>query len=99
MKLENRHSQWDTSTMTVVADEQMRVALPAVQPGDSFDLQIAGDGKFMLTRLDPKAAADLNERRRNARIELVALLENSGAVIGEKPSRDRTYSDRRFHRH
>jgi hypothetical protein len=85
--------------MTVVADEKMRVALPTIQPGDSFDLQIAGDGKFLLTRMDAKAIADLNEQRRKARLELIQLLEASGAAVGEKPTRDRTYSDRRFHRH
>ena len=35
--------------MTVIADEGRRVLLPAVRPGDHFDVQPAGEGKFLLT--------------------------------------------------
>jgi hypothetical protein len=86
--------------MTVVADEKLRVPLPAARPGDRFDLQIAGDGKFLLTRLAAdQTAGDEQTRGAQARKELVQALAESGAVVGEKPTRDRTYSDRRFHRH
>jgi hypothetical protein len=39
------------------------------------------------------------ERRAHARKELVKALRECNAVVGEKPTRERTYSDRRFHRH
>lgn len=37
--------------MTVVADKNNAVPLPMGKPGDQFDLQIAGAGKFVLTLL------------------------------------------------
>jgi hypothetical protein len=38
--------------MTVTADGKRRVVLPpAAKPGDLFDLEISGEGKFVLTRL------------------------------------------------
>jgi hypothetical protein len=86
--------------MTVVADENLRVPVPAARPGDRFDLQTAGEGKFLLTRLDSTDAAASNESdAAELRKELVRALSESGAIVGEKPTRDRTYSDRRFHRH
>jgi len=39
------------------------------------------------------------ERRMKLRKELVKALADCNAVVGEKPTRERTYSDRRFHRH
>jgi hypothetical protein len=39
------------------------------------------------------------ERRAQAREALVKALEACHAVVGAKPTRERTYSDRRFHRH
>jgi antitoxin component of RelBE/YafQ-DinJ toxin-antitoxin module len=42
----------------------------------------------------------LNEEEdRKNREALVEALRNCGAVVGERPTRERTYSDRRFHRH
>ena len=39
--------------MTVIADEQRRVALPSsAQPGDVFDLEEAGQARFILTRVE-----------------------------------------------
>ena len=38
--------------MTVIADNKKRITLPAA-PGERFDMQVLGDGKFMLTRLAP----------------------------------------------
>lgn len=37
--------------MTLIADDKKCVLLPAARPGDSFDLQAAGEGRFVLTRL------------------------------------------------
>jgi hypothetical protein len=41
------------------------------------------------------------ERRAQARRELDAYVRSmkTGLTVGEKPTRERTYSDRRFHRH
>ena len=38
--------------MTVVVDLKNCVQLPTAQPGDRFDLQVAGGDKFVLTRLE-----------------------------------------------
>jgi len=39
--------------MTVTADSKRRVIIPAARPGDVFEIQSAGEGKFTLTRLEP----------------------------------------------
>jgi hypothetical protein len=39
--------------MTVVTDSKRRVTLRAAKPGDRFDVQIAGPGSYVLTRLEP----------------------------------------------
>ena len=39
--------------MTVVADSKKRVTIRLAKPGDRFDVRVAGDGKFLLTRLEP----------------------------------------------
>ena len=39
--------------MTVTADDQKRVMLPAAKPGDRFDLQVSAEGTFILRRLEP----------------------------------------------
>jgi hypothetical protein len=36
----------------VTAYAQNSVVLPATQPGDTFEVQVAADGKLVLTRLD-----------------------------------------------
>ena len=46
--------------MTIVADEQKRLILPTAQPGDRFDVQITGDGKFLLTRLSSLSSHPTN---------------------------------------
>ena len=43
--------------MTVVADEKRRVSLPAIQPGDTFQVQVAGDGKIVLTLIESLSQA------------------------------------------
>lgn len=42
--------------MTVIADARKCVLLPTAQPGDRFDVEIAGEGKFVLTRLEAGAS-------------------------------------------
>jgi hypothetical protein len=62
--------------MTVVADSKKRVVLPAVRPGDRFDVRLSGDGKLVLTPLIP-------DERPN-RIKLVR--ENGYLVaVGNRP--------------
>jgi hypothetical protein len=39
--------------MTVVADSKKRVTIRSANPGDRFDVQVAGEGRFVLTRLEP----------------------------------------------
>lgn len=39
--------------MTVVADHKKRVTIRLAKPGDRFDVQVAGDGRFVLTKLEP----------------------------------------------
>jgi phage FluMu protein gp41 len=39
--------------MTVVADNKKRVTIRHAKPGDRFDVQTAGEGKLVLTKLEP----------------------------------------------
>jgi hypothetical protein len=39
--------------MTVVTDSKKRVTLRLAQPGDRFDVQLAADGHYILTKLVP----------------------------------------------
>jgi len=39
--------------MTVVTDNKKRVTLRLAKPGDRFDVQVASDGHYILTRLEP----------------------------------------------
>ena len=39
--------------MTVTADNKRRVVLPSAKPGDLFEVQFSGEGKLVLTRLEP----------------------------------------------
>ena len=43
---------WDNPTVTVIADNKKRVALP-IKPGERFDVRMVGDGQFVLTKLEP----------------------------------------------
>ena len=38
--------------MTVIADNKKRVTLPT-KPGERFDVRAEGEGRFVLTRLEP----------------------------------------------
>ncbi len=40
--------------MTVTADARRRVMLRGAKPGDRFDVQVSGDGTFVLGPLVPK---------------------------------------------
>ena len=51
--LETANKDAEISPMTVVADDKKRVTLRQAKPGERYDVQIAGDGKFVLTRLEP----------------------------------------------
>lgn len=42
---------------TSTADAKRRVVLPAVQPGDVFDVQTLGEGRLLLVRLERPAPA------------------------------------------
>lgn len=39
--------------MTVVADNKKRVTLRLAKPGERFDVELVGDGKYVLTRMEP----------------------------------------------
>ncbi|MFZ4777340.1 MAG: hypothetical protein ACOYM3_18385 [Terrimicrobiaceae bacterium] len=45
------HSKWDYPTMTTTADSKKRIVLPVAKPGDVFDIQRQGEGRFVLLRL------------------------------------------------
>jgi hypothetical protein len=86
--------------MTVVADENMRVPLPKGRPGDRFDVQTTAEGKFLLTPLTPgKAISHTVSSNNESRMRLAQALADCGLSVGKVPTRERTYSDRRFHRH
>jgi hypothetical protein len=48
--------------MTVTTDAKKRVVLPLAKPGDRFDVQLAGEGKMILTRLEPVSPPPANVR-------------------------------------
>jgi hypothetical protein len=39
--------------MTVKADNRRRVVLPSAKAGDLFEVQVLGEGRLTLTRLEP----------------------------------------------
>ncbi len=43
---------WDYPTMTVIADSKRRVLMPGARPGDVFACEEAGQGHFLLVRLN-----------------------------------------------
>jgi len=47
------NDRWDIPTMTVIADNKRRVTLRLAKPGDRFDVQVSGQGKYVLTKLEP----------------------------------------------
>jgi len=56
--LDLRRIMWDNPTMgTSKVDSKKRIVLPGGQPGDVFDIQQQGEGRFLLVRLEkPKRA-------------------------------------------
>ena len=85
-------------TVSVSVDEatwQAANEAAAVQH-TTLDLLLAGFLKDVAARTQNGSDA---ERRAHARKELVKALRQCNAIVGEQPTRERTYSDRRFHRH
>jgi hypothetical protein len=39
--------------MTVVADSKKRLTIRSAKPGDRFDVHITGEGRSVLTRIEP----------------------------------------------
>jgi hypothetical protein len=62
LRLANQGIWGDNPTMTVIADAKKRVVLPMVKPGDRFDVQSAGEGKLIITRLEPVAGGPVRVR-------------------------------------
>ena len=58
--------------MNVVADSKKCVLLPTAQPGDIFDLQIKGEGKFVLTKLKYESTHPAS----------VAIVQSGGFSVG-----------------
>lgn len=42
---------WDNPTMTSRTDSKKRIVLPVAKPGDVFEIQDHGNGRFTLVRL------------------------------------------------
>jgi hypothetical protein len=63
--------------MTVVADDKKCVPLPTAQPGDRFDLQIAGEGKYLLTQLEAAPASPSQVRIEKREGFSVGVLDRS----------------------
>jgi hypothetical protein len=51
--VDGARKEQEIPTMTVVADNKKRVTIRLAKAGDRFDVQAAGEGKFVLTRLEP----------------------------------------------
>lgn len=50
--LETKTEEWEVSNMTVITDNKKRVTLHLAKPGERFEVYTAGDGKFVLTRVE-----------------------------------------------
>ncbi len=48
--------------MTIIADARKRVILRNAKPGDRFDVQVSGDGVFILRRLEPVKVRPMKAR-------------------------------------
>jgi hypothetical protein len=64
-----------THNMTVIADSKKRVTLPA-KPGSRFDVQVFGEDKYVLTRLEPVTPPRARIIRRDGR----AFLTNGRTI-------------------
>ena len=56
---------WKILSMTVVADDRRRVTIRLAKPGERFRVQVAGEGKYVLTRLESAHKS----RRAKVRVE------------------------------
>ncbi len=68
--------------MTVVAGNKKRVAIRDAKPGDRFDVRATGNGKFVLTKLEPVSETPL------ARVRIVKRGKYSVGVIGRPISEE-----------
>jgi len=84
--LEPTAKEWESPTMTVVADKKKRVTLRVAKPGERFDVQIVGDGKFILTRLEPVGES------RPARVRIVRRGQYSVGVLDRPINEQATIS-------
>jgi hypothetical protein len=68
--------------VTVVADNKKRVTIRNAKPGDRFDVQIAGNGRFILTKLEPVQSV------RSARVRIEKRDGYSVGVLDQPISED-----------
>lgn len=72
--LDKTPTEWDYPTMTVTADTKKRVIIGRAHPGDVFDVQEQGEGRFLLVRLEkPKPKRSLSEAACQKAIEATPL--------------------------
>jgi hypothetical protein len=55
---------WDNPIVTVTADERKRIILAQARPGQRFDVQVSGDGVFLVRRLEPVQPVKLVRARK-----------------------------------
>ena len=77
---QDRHAGYKP-VMTVTVDEQRRVTLPNVaQPGDDFELEEAGQTRFLLTRVEQPARAARLERKNGCLVAVTDYLITQAAT-------------------
>jgi hypothetical protein len=59
--------------MTITADSKKRVRLGLANPGDRFDVQVSGEGTFILRRLEPV---------KEGRPSTVKFIKKDGYTVG-----------------
>ena len=70
--LDPRQQQWDNPTMAIArADAKKRVVIPGARPGDIFEIDSAGEGRYTLVRLERKL-----DRLRLSRDEAVRTISD-----------------------
>jgi hypothetical protein len=80
---------WDNPIMTVTADSRKRVIIPACKPGEQFDVQVSGDGAFLLRRLEPITAPVVKPvRTKQGFIMLSRKLDRRLVVAAIRADRD-----------
>lgn len=63
--------------MTTRADSKKRIVLPRAKPGDVFDIQEQGDGRYVLVRLERP-----EPRRSMSREDCLRALDESPLRLG-----------------